>query len=199
VFNEPKFLQEFRDLVLSEVFGMKVLEIGCYSGEMLEALGTGEGVSLKVAPENEKCVHRGDVREFAKQEGNLGQYDLVFSCGVLEHFKEDEAVEILGAMKKLVKAGGKVLNYVPNVRCEPYMRAKEKTGAEWAKERAFSVEEFERLHQKAGLVVIDSGTAAGEWVKRFGGDPKNDEPYLVYCLAKRSDESGNEINVKVVK
>jgi len=200
VFNDEAFLREFRDFVLDKVFGLKVLEVGSYSGELLETLGVGEGVSLEAAPGNVRCKWREDVREFAKREKNLGQYDLVFSSGLLEHFGEDGAVEILEAMKKLVRVGGKVLNYVPNVKCEAYMRAKEKTSADWAKERAFSAEEFEGLHQKAGLVVVDSGTAAREWVKRFGGDPKKDEPYLVYCLAERPDESERKVvEVKVKK
>jgi len=163
-------------------------------------LGTGEGVSLEVAPGNARCKWKEDVREFAKRGENLGRYDLVFSSGLLEHFGEDEAVEILEAMKKLVKVGGKVLNYVPNVKCGAYMKAKEQTSAEWKSERAFEIEEFEGLHQKAGLVVIDSGTAAREWVRRFGGDPKKDAPYLVYCLAERPDESeGKVVEVKVKK
>jgi len=201
VFNDEAFLREFREYVLGKVFGLKVLEIGSFSGEMLEVLGTGEGISLDVAPSNVRCVYKGDIREFAKQERNLGRYDLVFSSGLLNCLVgEDEAVEILEAMKKLAKVGGKVLNYVPNKNCAPYMRAKAQTNADWKDEKAFDIEELEGLHQKAGLVVIDSGTAAREWVRRFDGDPKKDEPYLVYCLAEKPDESERKVvEVKVKK
>jgi len=198
MFNDKAFLHEFRDFVLNKVFGLKVLEVGSYSNELLEVLGTGEGISLEVAPGNVRCKWKEDVREFAKREENWGKYDLVFSSGVLEHLEEDVAIEILEAMKKLVKVGGKVLNYVPNRNCVSYMRTKEKTSADWKDEKAFDVEEFEGLHQKVGLVVVGSGTAAREWVRRFGGDPKKDEPYLVYCLAERPGESDSGVKRKIV-
>jgi 2-polyprenyl-6-hydroxyphenyl methylase/3-demethylubiquinone-9 3-methyltransferase len=56
-------------------------------------------------------IHEADVFDFAPT--HAGQYDLVFSYGVVEHFTQP--VEILRAMYDLLRPGGKVVVVVPHL------------------------------------------------------------------------------------
>lgn len=174
-FNCPDFVREFRDYVVGRGF-RTVLEVGCLSGELravlVEAGLEVDGIDLEPRVEG---VIKADIREF--RPGKV--YDLVFSSGVLEHYADEEIKEILKAMARV---GRFILNYVPNRNCEAYRRAKERTVAEWRDERDFTLWEFFRLHEEAGLEIPDAGYAGEEWAKRFG--PEESEPYLVFCLAR---------------
>lgn len=188
-FNCPHFLQEFRSYVLEKVFELKVLEVGCYSGEMLETLGTGVGLSLETdkGPLAQKwCKYPGmDVRNFAKRGENQKRWDLVFCSGVLESYGEDEALEIVRAMARLSKKW--VLIYAVNEGCAAYRQAREeakKAGITWGNEYGYTLDGLVKLCEQASLKVVDQGYAARKWVERFGGREGADEPYLVYCLAE---------------
>ncbi len=76
-----------------------------------------------------------------------------------------------------------VLNYVPNSNCLAYKNAKKRSKAQWKDEADFTEESLAKLHEEAGLEVVETGTAGKEWAKRFGKEPS--EPYLVYCLAQK--------------
>jgi SAM-dependent methyltransferase len=54
---------------------------------------------------------QGDVISYAAEPANCGQYDLVYSTGLIEHFPDK--TDIVGAHVALAKPGGLVLVYVP--------------------------------------------------------------------------------------
>ncbi len=171
-FNCPKFIDEFKRYVQSLEGIDSYLEVGCLSGELKDAIGA-DGIDIN--PQRED-VYKADIRRFKGK-----KRDLVFSSGLIEHYPEDEAIEILQAM---AKASNKyVLTYAPNTNCLSYRNAKAKTDALWKDELDFTPETLAALHEKAGLTVVDKGVAATEWAKRFGPEPS--EGYLVYCLCTK--------------
>lgn len=180
-FNCPVFIKEFADYVK----GLEVetiLEVGCLSGELKDAVGA-DGIDI--APKR-KDVRKADIREYKPRK----KYDLVFSSGVIEYYNDEEAKNIIKAM---VKCSNKyVLNYVPNRNSLAYKNAKKRTKAEWKDESDFTEETLAELHEAAGLEVVETGTAGAEWAKRFGKEPS--EPYLVYCLAKKT--ARKQINIE---
>jgi len=173
--NCMKFIDEFKGYV--NALGVKtILEVGAHTGELMEAVG-GEGIDLD--PQRED-VKRGDVRKYKGK-----KYELVFSSGLIEHYSPEEAINVLKAMAKV--SSKYVLTYVPNSGCAVYMNAKKNKSAnwpeEWRNELDYTEIELAKLHEEAGLTVVDVGTAGAEWAKLFGSEPS--EPYLVYCLAKK--------------
>lgn len=170
-FNCPYFVEEFKKYV--EELGVKsILEVGCFSGELKDAVGA-DGIDINPIRED---VVKADIREFKPSR----KYSLVFSSGLLEYYLPHEAVEIIKAMAKASRKY--VLNYVPNSGCLAYQNAKSKTKAPWKDELDYTIYELSELHEKAGLEVLEGGFAGKEWAKRFG--PEESEPYLVYVLAK---------------
>jgi cyclopropane fatty-acyl-phospholipid synthase-like methyltransferase len=185
-FNDEAFIQEFANLV-NKLDIKSALEVGCLSGELLEALHSMDievsGIDLN--PQR-KDVLKADIREINPK--GKKKYDLVFSSGLLEHFPIGEIPEIIKNMASLSRKY--ILNYVPNKNCLAYKKAKAKTTAEWKNELDFDIPNFEELHKDAGLKIVKSGLAGAEWAKRFGPEPS--EPYLVYALAKKAEAKVNE-------
>lgn len=184
-FNCPEFIKEFSAFVKSLAVE-SVLEVGCYSGELKDAVGA-DGIDLNPQREDvEKC----DIRDFKPKK----KYDLVFSSGLIEHYSPVEAVEILKAMAEISKKY--VLTYVPNTECMAYKNAKTRTIAPWKDEMDYTKEELAILHENAELKVLETGYAGKEWAKRFGSEPS--EPYLVYCLAQKKTSEKNGRQKKVI-
>jgi len=173
MFNCPNFIQEFKDYV-TKLEVKSILEVGSLSGELKDAVGA-DGIDAE--PQRDDVI-KADIREFRPKK----KYDLVFSSGLIEHYSPTEAVEILKAMAEASRKY--VLTYVPNSGCLAYKNAKAKTTAPWKDELDYTADELAELHEQAGLDVVDKGLAGKEWAKRFG--PEESEPYLVYCLARKS-------------
>lgn len=177
-FNCPQFIEEVKEFVQNR--GIKsVLEVGCFSGELKDALGAA-GIDLDPRRPD---VLKLDVREWLQEQPPRSKrYTLVFSSGLLEHYPREEAIDIIRAMA----AGSNryVLNYVPNRDCLAYMNRKASTIEAWKDERDYTVDELIEEHEAAGLLVVETGKAGAEWAKRFGPEPS--EPYLLFCLAKIS-------------
>lgn len=187
-FNCPHFIEEFKGLV-NKLKPESILEVGCFSGELKDAVGA-DGIDLN--PKREDVI-KSDILDYKPKR----KYELVFSSGLIEHYDYKKSIDIIKAMSKCSKKY--VLNYVPNKNCTAYQNAKKKTKAEWKDELDFTQEELAKLHEDAGLEVVETGTAGTEWAKRFDDEPS--EPYLVYCLAKkkyskieRSKKLGNKIS-----
>jgi 2-polyprenyl-3-methyl-5-hydroxy-6-metoxy-1,4-benzoquinol methylase len=148
--------------------GKKVLEIGCGTGinsvlmaragahvtlldSSKEALGIAkrllDSFSLKG-----KLVYRD-----AFYHGFEGEFDLVHSEGVIEHFKGRYRQDIMDSHSRAAKMGGMVLIIVPNMKCPPYRIGKflaEKTGT-WiyGNEYPYSSKELDFRMRKSGLEV----------------------------------------------
>jgi hypothetical protein len=178
-FNCPKFVEEFKGYVKSLKGTKSILEVGALSGELMDAV---EAEGIDIDPQRES-VHKCDIRQYRGK-----KRDLIFSSGLIEHYGEPEAVEILQAM---ARASNKyVLTYAPHTNCAAYMTAKAKTKAEWKGELDFTPDTLAALHEKAGLTVVGKGVAAVEWAKLFGPEPS--EGYLVYVLAEIQAEPKEE-------
>lgn len=117
--------------------GESVLEIGCGSGETSLALAKAGRVvsaldfsesSIRVVEEVAKRYGSGlDVRTYCMDAmGELPfadwQFDCVFHAGLLEHFYQDERIDMLKKWKRICK---KMVSMVPNACSVPYRVWKE--------------------------------------------------------------------------
>ena len=146
----------------------RVLEIGCGTGinsvlmakagahvtlldSSQEALGIAKKLLGKFSLEGEL------VRRDAFYHGFEGEFDLVHSEGVVEHFKGEYRQAIMDAHSRAAKKDGKVLIIAPNMKCPPYRLGKflaEKTGT-WiyGNEYPYSKKELAFRMEKSGLSV----------------------------------------------
>lgn len=177
-FNGEAFIKEFQEFI--DTLDIKsIFEVGCQSGELINALPDDiQKQGIDIEPKIDGVI-QADIRDYKSRK----KFDVVFSSGLLEHFSEDEAIEIIKKMATLSKQY--ILNYVPNSNCLAYKNNKANTDAEWKNEKDFTAEEFAELHKKAGLEILQAGIAAKEWAKRFGSEPS--DGYLVYVLAKKPE------------
>jgi len=145
MFNHPSYLQEFRNLVLSLGNISTALEVGAYSGELMDVL---KDIGIKVSGISLETT-RSDVviGDFLKQT-YTGKFDLVYSSGVLEHYEIEDIRRFIRKMKSLSNYW--VLNIVPNSRCNSYMQAKRNTNQEWGNEKDFTIDELLKLHLEFG-------------------------------------------------
>lgn len=189
--NEKTFIKNFKEYVTK--LGVKsVLEVGAATGELMDAVG-GTGIDLEPSRSDvQKC----DIRQYHGKKS-----DLVFSSGLIEHYNEDEAIEVLQAM---AKASNKyVLTYVPNTNCEAYMDTKKNHSQHWPQswreEDDYTPERLAKLHEKAGLVVIEQGETAVEWARLFNRTLPVGGGYLAWVLAKLPEETTAKIKKAAVK
>jgi ubiquinone/menaquinone biosynthesis C-methylase UbiE len=161
---------------VTDLTGKKVLEIGAGTGrDSLNLITYGAEVyqldyamnALKlmkeVALESGMTVHLigGDAFQLPFEDGS---FDIVFHQGLLEHFREPMATELLKENARIVKKGGILLIDVPQ-RYHPYtvikhlLIALNAWFAGW--EREFSVGELEKKLAGLGLTPF---YAYGEWM-----------------------------------
>lgn len=102
----------------------RVLEIGCFSGAVLELLAArgvvAEGVevshlALTLAPHQVRArIHFGDLREL-----RLPGYDLILGMDVFEHLNPRSLPGFLGRCAELLAAGGYLLSNIPAYGPDP--------------------------------------------------------------------------------
>lgn len=105
---------------LGGLFGLRVLEIGCYDGYLLSLLEAEGAVGTGVEPSHAAAEfareHRGlDVRTGLLEEVSLpeSRFDLIVMSHVLEHVRDPRAT--LERCHKLLRDGGMLFVEVPNV------------------------------------------------------------------------------------
>jgi 2-polyprenyl-3-methyl-5-hydroxy-6-metoxy-1,4-benzoquinol methylase len=122
--------------------GKRVLEIGCGTGlnSILMAKAGAHVTFLDNSQEALDIVKRNLKKlglkgtlmcQNAFHHGFDGEFDLVHSEGVIEHFKGEYRQAIVDAHASALKKGGKAVILVPNLKCPPYRIGKfiaEKTG-----------------------------------------------------------------------
>jgi len=183
MFNDKKFIVEFANFVKA-LDVSSALEIGCFSGELIDAL-SGEGVEvagIDINPKRED-IQKADIFD-TKPIGNK-LYDVVFSSGFLGCCSEEKIVDVI--KKMAYRSRRYILNYVPNSDCAAYLAAKKKTKAPWKAESDFTTDRLAKVHEDAGLAIVNKGVAGKEWAKRFGPEPSG--PYLVWVLAEKIKKS----------
>lgn len=151
--------------------GARVLEVGCGSSEWLPqlALATGcmvvgvdiEPFAAELASANLHGAGVGgrilcrDAFDLEQNAELKGRFDLVYSMGVMEHFRD--VVERLAVIREYLRKGGRILTTVPNLH-----------GINWFLQRLASREVLEmhvihtaetlvRAHEAAGFKTVRSG------------------------------------------
>jgi 2-polyprenyl-3-methyl-5-hydroxy-6-metoxy-1,4-benzoquinol methylase len=148
--------------------GKRVLEVGCGTGlNSVLMAKAGAKVTLLDSSKEALSIAKNLLEKYSL-EGELvcrdafyhgfeGEFDLVHSEGVVEHFKGGFRQDIVDAHSAAAKRGGKVLIIVPNMKCPPYRIGKfiaERTGT-WlyGNEYPYSKKELEFRMGKSGLSV----------------------------------------------
>jgi ubiquinone/menaquinone biosynthesis C-methylase UbiE len=146
-----------------------VLEVGCGSGRGLRVFrnnATGIDFSSKaldrakteLAGKNVKLV-KGDARKLPFKER---EFDLVFSSGLLEHFKNGkrEDQKILDEHIRVAKRGGTVIISVPNTFCPWYVLAKYVMSLfnkyPYPDERSYNILELKNMLKSRGVENLKS-------------------------------------------
>lgn len=147
-----------------DVFG---LDNEPYASELARANLAGAGAAGRII-----C---GDAFDLQGQSDLVGQFDLVYSMGLLEHF--GDVVDRISILSRYLRAGGRMITTVPNMR-----------GVNWLMQRMGSAEILEThvvydrqlltsVHEAAGLQTLASGyvgffdgylSAAGPPVRSIG-------------------------------
>lgn len=163
--------------------GQVVVELGSGTGQLSAALAA-RGRKVVLVDYSAECLafsravfeSLGLSAEFVQADVTRGipltseSADLVWSCGLLEHFKEEEIVSILRESARISR--GRVLSLVPNARSLPYRLGKhvqEESGSwRWGREepRTSMAAPFEA----AGLGDIREGDVAPRHALRFLSD-----------------------------
>lgn len=187
MFNDESFISEFTEIV-KKLEIKNALEAGFGSGELVTALretgidtvGVDKSKALLSVPDGPQFIISA-LEDFKPENGR--KFDLVYSSGVLEHFENGGDVEFIKKMAALTRSKKYILNFVPYSGCLAYKNRKARATGDWKDEADYTPEELAAIHQKAGLLVIETGLAAAQWPKRFGPEPS--EPYLAYVIAKK--------------
>ncbi len=150
--------------------GKRVLEVGAGNSAMLTALATrlrdkARFTGLDYAPAGcrmlaERATREGAVVEvvhqdlFAPSPALDGQFDVVFSIGVVEHFTDLAAV--LRAMRRFLAPGGQMFTLIPNMRGVPGSLVRRYNRAIYDLHVPHDMASFVAGHRAAGLEVESS-------------------------------------------
>ncbi|WP_024833292.1 class I SAM-dependent methyltransferase [Ruminiclostridium josui] len=83
---------------------------------------------------------------------NIGQFDVVWNCGVIEHYDWDEAVELIRIMAKHATKGGKVMVTLPNLIAPEFIYLTITVGK--SSEKYYSYRMLKKIMQEAGLLNV---------------------------------------------
>ncbi len=163
-------------LSVTDLRGKRVLEVGAGTGR--DSFGMVEqGASVFMLDYSTNSLNI--IKNIATEEkvevspvgGNAfslpfpgGSFDLVFHQGLLEHFREKEAANLLRENVRVLKSGGLLLVDVPQryhiyTAMKHVLIAMDKWFAGW--EREFSIPELDKLLRSFGVVPI---YRYGEWM-----------------------------------
>lgn len=83
---------------------------------------------------------------------SIRKYDVVWNCGVIEHYFEQQSISLIKKMKELTKSGGKVIVTVPNLLSPQslYWSIFSSKG----NEKYLSHRKLKMIMEKAGLVNV---------------------------------------------
>lgn len=157
---------------LGDCRGKQILEVGCGSGKISARLAA-QGAVVSLVDYSEKALAAAQA-VFAKQEltGRFiqadmaqmpletGSFDLVWSSGVLEHYRTAEQTEALREMARVSRNQGIVASIVMNAACLPYRIGKwfaEQNGC-WPWGEEYPVVSMLEPFGAAGLVNISEAT-----------------------------------------
>lgn len=165
--SEP-YVWKFYEMFLKgyDFKGKRVLEFGCGTG-INSILMTLRGARVTFVDTSEKALDivKANLEKLGLK-GKLicqdifdsdfeGEFDLVHSEGLVEHFTGKKRQEIVDIHARAVRKGGRVLIMVPHRKCPPYRLGKyvaEKTGT-WIyeNEHPYTKRELVQRMERAGL------------------------------------------------
>lgn len=88
----------------------RVLHVGCGKQPLPDFIDDCEEIRMDINPE---C--NPDIVADLTSMGDIGGFDVVFGCHVLEHFTTGEAKTVLEECKRVLKPGGITIMIVPNL------------------------------------------------------------------------------------
>lgn len=150
--------------------GMRTLELGSGSRTasfMLSALG----VDAKTCDFALPADYDFDVLEDWPE---IGEFDIIFSIGLLEHFEDDAVVEIL---KRCKKAGKTIISLVPNGNSVGYIswRRDLEGKGKWNYKDEKARKTMKDLFKRAGLKSIKESACGNDFL---------DNAYLLVTIGK---------------
>ena len=102
----------------------KILEIGCGSGGGLKQFKDHFIVGLDISDEalklSKKYTNNLIRADLFKLPFKDESFDLVYSSGLLEHFKIEKSKEAMMEIKRVTKKGGEIIIILPNSHCGWY-------------------------------------------------------------------------------
>lgn len=87
----------------------------------------------------------------------LGQFDLVYSLGVVEHF--DDPAALLCAFAEFLKPGGKLLTWIPNTAGFIMQLQRWADREIYDRHRPLWLHDLMQAHAGSGLIVLEAGYA----------------------------------------
>lgn len=164
-----RFHNYFKGLFSSkETKGKKLLEIGCgnsvwlpYFAKEFKFEVSGLDYSPIGCETSEKILERASVKGkvycsdfFLPPEELIGQFDVVVSFGVAEHFKETS--EVLKSFAKFLKPGGMLITEIPNMSGAIGFLHKILNRPVYDIHVPLDLKQLNKAHKQAELEVIDS-------------------------------------------
>jgi len=107
------------DLVGSSPRGLKILDLGCGTGSVLESLGRfGDAVGVDISPQALSLSRRRGLRRLVLGSGDKlpfkdGSFDAVVALDCFEHIQDDMAA--LSESYRVLRPGGVLLTHVPAI------------------------------------------------------------------------------------
>jgi len=160
--------REIRDVIAS-IERAQVAEAGSGTGKISLRLAE-DGADVTLIDFSERALKNSRQAFFARKVAATflqadirstdlppSTFDLTWNAGVLEHFDEEEQVEMVREMGRITKPGGTVLIMTPNARCLPYLVGKavaEKEGT-WMYGKEIPVTSLRKIVEKSGLLLIE--------------------------------------------
>lgn len=87
-----------------------VLHVGCGKEPIHDFLDGYKEVRLDIDP-----THNPDIVASLTDMGDIGEFDAIYGCHVLEHLAPHEVAQAVKEFKRVLKAGGMVVMIVPNL------------------------------------------------------------------------------------
>lgn len=131
-FKRWRLIEERIHQTFGQSHGLRAVELGCGRGD-LSVLLAQQGVSVTLLDSSPHGLSQARQRfarlglsadfrqaDLFEPDETPGQFDLVLSSGVIEHFVGDQRSDAIRAHADRVRSGGLVIISVPNAHCGPY-------------------------------------------------------------------------------
>lgn len=108
---------------LGDLSGKKVLDLGCYAGNVLSmdlAQNSKSYLGIDLSPKGidqlslrlrKYAGARAEIQDFLSQDFKEKDFDLIYAYGVLHHFKDVD--ELIGKLNEKLAPGGEIISYDP--------------------------------------------------------------------------------------